>query len=96
MRFWTKVFKTNRMFLELSRLSTMRLSYGRRGIPNNLVISAGVRLSVTDSGKLSFGKSCALDRNITVLIRPRIFSALMISLLPVSVANFVMNQVKPH
>lgn len=65
-------------FLRLARArkdnAILRLMYWRLGLPHDLHVGSGVRVSITDGGKVDFGRKCFVDRNSTLIVKSGCFS----------------------
>jgi len=67
--FWTRMLKIGRMFRAKVSLVDVRLRYGKEGFPADLDIATGVRISVTDGGRVFFEPGCNIDRNATIIVK---------------------------
>jgi len=61
--------KAARLVAGRFRLACARARLGRASLPRGVQIGAGVRLSVTDAGRLSLASPCDIDRGATLIVK---------------------------
>jgi acetyltransferase-like isoleucine patch superfamily enzyme len=64
-----RAFKLLRWIRGKARLGILRFHFGSSDIPADLVVADGVKVSVTDGGRLILGACCSLDHNATLIAK---------------------------
>lgn len=65
----SRLLSVMRFIIRRLRIVALQLKYASTGFPKSTIIEPGVRIRITDGGKISFGDRVAIDRNATLIAK---------------------------